>query len=220
MRKGKEVRSFTAFVPQPDLSKSKERVSVRFHADSGDFEILLPGHIALAVAGHKAARHNFFASLGSVRAPTLAEVEGSFKHCCAAYEEILRTEQRKRVIFVRYQRNRMVGDPPYRAEQIPFALTPALGLDFEVLWSAGGRLYRQHDADSPLESAGVSEDSREGAHVIDWTPEREAFFERLHNSLCGLIERLDVFMRDAASNVDLAIAAGTAGLLLPGPEEP
>ena len=131
-----------------------------------------------------------------------------------SFKCFLREANKSRVIRFHFKRNASTS-PWFRDEQISFCGSPALHLNYEVLWKVGNNLYRQHDPKMPLEYAGAVKDRfDEGtSNVIEWTEERERFFESMVQGLVGLIRKVEDFSKNLAVNVDLAITSHTTPML-------
>lgn len=221
--KGQQVKTFQAWVPQPDLSKVKAIIKVHFRADAGTFYIYGPDHILPVVEGQQNKGQPYRINKTSIEASTLAGVLEGYEWAELRYFEILKSEKKQKVIVVNFQCNRSYSDGPHCTkangpldthvrDDIHFVKSPALHLSYEILWKAGEQYYRQHEADDPLHHA-----HPEGT-IIEWTAEREAFFEKMRSGLVHLIDRMIDFERDLASNADLAITAMQNGqALLPPP---
>ncbi len=211
MTKGKQVRAFKASVPQPDLSHKSEIIKVYFQSRTGRFSIYGPDHVLGVVHSIKDSYGMGKASFSptTIEAARIDDVVEAFGAAMGRYVIVLRQEIKKKVILFKFECNQ-VGDQRYN--NISFAGSPCLHVDFEVLWEAGGRLYRQDEPDDLLTS------HHKDGHVIDWTPEREAFFEKMRSGLIHLIARLIEFNDSLKTNPEAAIAALTNGaMLLPPP---
>lgn len=221
--KGQQVKTFQSFQPQPDLSKVKTIIKVYFKAADGGFYIYGPDHMLPVVEG-QCKDKPFRIMQGSIQAATLASVIEGYEWAEFWYFEILKSENKKKVIVFNFAANRRYSEGPYCTksrgpldthvrDDIHFIGSPVLHLDYEILWKAGNRYYKQHEADDPL--VGASPDGT----IIDWTPEREAFFEKMRAGLVYLIDRLIDFEGDLGVNADLAIASLQSGqALLPPPD--
>jgi len=206
-RKGKQVKTFTAYVPQLDLKKIKTVVSVRFDAKSGEFFIALPEHITATIQGHEnprkwKARMN---SIGELTSDKMQDVMDEYESALSLFIMIQRDLQRKKVIafWCRWNKPR---DGAFSGHEISFCGSPALFLDYEVMWQVGKSLYHVDDEDPHallIHGAGRHQDGE--ATVIDWTKDREKFFADMKNGITNLIDRLATFKKALGVNADNAI---------------
>lgn len=227
--RGQKVKTFKHWIPQPDLSREETQVAVYFKADEGTFYIYHGAHVFEACQDEAGNMYHFdkvHMRPTSISGKVMDQVVKAFEAVCNKYEKLLREQGKIRVIRFSFARNRRyVEDSPFKpASDISFCGSPALHFDYELLWRVGDKLYRQDAPDFPLQFAGSVARDR-GLHgedetCVDWTPEREAFFEQMRNGLITLINRIEDFQSDLAGNIDLAIASGGMFLLAAPVKEP
>lgn len=174
----------------------------------------------MLVACKEAAQRNYDSRLlrfsdDHISCSNLNEIVEGFKALCEIYKRLLREQKKERVIRFRFKRNLPGTVDHLPKDDISFCGNPALHFNYEILWRVNDKLYRQYEPDDPLQFAGdVQDRHKEGAaHVIEWTQEREAFFESMQRSLVDLILRVEQFQSNLSSNIDLAIAGHTHPLL-------
>lgn len=227
--KGQKVKQFTASVPHPDLSITNQVIPVYLDADAM-FVVYLPDHITMAIKGHP-KRPSELRSDGRIMADTFDPVKNSTTSAFALYQRILREETKVKVILVHFNANRrgdghngmMAQNTGFIPSGISFSAPTTLHLRYEVLWRAGGALYRQYGPDSPLEYVASSAlgpvKNMQERFEVEWTPEREAFFRKITDGLKELVDRLCLFFgSDLETSINSAITAG--GLpALPAPEK-
>jgi hypothetical protein len=229
--KGQRVKTFKAYIPQSDLTKKETQVVVYFRADNGLFYIFDGAH--MFDPSRDAARTSYDARELSIHAnmitsKTLDRIVRGFGDICAIYDNMTRDAAKKKVIRFAFAANA----PWYREGEaalsdIHFCGSPALHLTYEVLYQVGDHLYTKSNVfgdekeDATLQYRGKATGARfrDGEAVtIDWTEEREAFFENMRGSLIELIRRVSDFNRNLLVNVDHAIAANSL-LMLPAPKK-
>jgi hypothetical protein len=217
--KGQRVKTFKAFIPNSDLTRTETQVVVYFKADNGLFYIFDGAHMFNS-ARDRAKKYSDVGRV-SIHADmitdnTLDGIVRGFEAICTAYEHAMREAQKKKVIRFTFKRNTSWDGERPAASDISFCGTPAVHFTFEVLYQVGDQLYYKHADDANLQYRGKVNEARfrDGdAVTIDWTEEREAFFMNMQASLVSLIHRVDDFQKDLLTNIDKAIA-GTAPLLL------
>jgi hypothetical protein len=239
--KGKRVKQFKELVPQLDQSSEMEVIHVYFKADEGNFYIYPQQHLLDVVSsldnGIDFRDAQYHPGHGSIKAPVMAAAIACYKSLCTKFFDIVRTEQKKRVIRFTLKYNiAKMPDGSWRGhapgDDISFAGRPALHLQYEVLWQSGKRLYRQDRPQDRLQDAGSAVPSvygnremgmrqrRDGIYIIDWTQEREDFFASMKSSLEQLIHLLVLFVQDLEGDPDMAIANLSGGMtLLPPPKQ-
>jgi hypothetical protein len=229
--KGQRVKTFKSYIPQSDLTKKETQVAVYFKADNGHFYIFDGAHMFQPSAD--AARKSYDSrELGihedMITSKTLERIVRGFDDICHIYDNMMRDAAKKKVIRFSFKANA----PWYREGEaalsdINFCGSPALHLTYEVLYQVGDNLYTKSDVfddekeDAKLQYRGKATEARfrDGEAVtIDWTEEREAFFENMRGSLIELIHRVNDFNKNLLVNVDNAIAANSL-LMLPAPKK-
>lgn len=231
---GKQVKTFVQPIPQPDLTHQHAKISVYFQAADGLFSIAVPEHIADFIGSRtdfdvKAYR----AHSRLTQAATLDGVISGFKATIGEYERLIKDIAREKVIVITFKANissfKLAGGRIKPADMFS-SPSPALALTFQVLWRIGNGLYRASTpmADEPIRFTYIRQDptSRDAPRgydsgetfVIDWTQEREDFFESMDQAMTTLIQRIcDMLFGDTAEAVDRMIAGG--GMLsLPAPD--
>lgn len=205
-RKGKQVKTFTAFVPGIDLKKIKTVMAVKFDANSGEFFVRLPNHIAETIRGHDIIK-NWKVKLSSdneLTALRMQDVLDEFESALSLFIVIQRDLQRKKVIAFWFRYNTPMES--YTDHDISFCGTPALFIDYEVMWQVAGRLYHIDDEDPHrilVHGAARHQDGKET--IIEWTEDRELFFANMKSGIIKLIDRLVTFQSALGVNADAAI---------------
>lgn len=223
--KGQRVKTFKAWIPNSDLTKVETQVVVYFNASNGEFSIHQGSHMFATAREHMTSRLTRDRELRihdhMITAYVLETIVQGFADICHAYTNAMREALKKKVIRFTFKRNApWYQDGIPAASDISFCGTPAIHFTYEVLHRIGDALYEKRDDESNLQYRGSATEARfrEGdAITIDWTEEREAFFENMQSSLLALIHRVDDFQKNLLVNVDKAIAA-SGPLLLPKPE--
>lgn len=228
--KGQRVKTFKAWIPNSDLTKTETQVVVYFKADNGLFYIFDGAHMFAPVRESLGNKYNGDRDTrihdNMITNNVLDGVIGTFEYICKHYETQMREAQKTKVIRFTFKRNRQwiaeqdEGKNRPGASDISFCGTPAITFSYEVLFRVGDLLYYKNGEDGALQYRGRHDEARgrDGdATTIDWTEEREAFFANMQASLITLICRIEDFHEDLTVNVDRAIAA-TAQLLLPKPD--
>jgi hypothetical protein len=217
--KGQRVKTFKAWIPQQDLTKIETQVGVYFKPDSGRFYIYDGAHMFAAAA--ERAKKSYEGRDVHIRDTmitdnTLDGLLNGFKAICFAYEEEMKNAAKKKVIRFTFKANTEWDGSRQPKSDISFCGAPAIHLMYEVLYQVGDQVYFQDAEDGRLQYRGKADEARHShsdAVTIDWTPEREAFFENMRQSLVTLINRVDDFQKNLLVNVDNAIAATTQLLL-------
>lgn len=239
--RGQQVKTFKHHEPQPDLGYKEVIGKVYFDAASGEFSIYTPEHIRLVEQALTEARDQDQSGArmhgGRVIALTMDDVLKHYETVRRRYMALMQSEQKTRVIRFTYAsnldwidghhekyRNGLPGKIRGDRDGISFCGSPALHMTYEVLWEAGGKLYREFtrakfsdEADEPETRLEYVSPGR--GMIIPWTPEREAFFARMTGTLETLIMRLDEFSSQLTENVDWAIEQADRALALPPPSE-
>lgn len=218
--KGQRVKTFKAFIPDADLKKTETQVVVYFKADNGEFSIYDGAHMFAAARERVQKKTGRELSVfdNRITAYSLNVIVQGFADLSTAYEHEMRETLKKKVIRFTFKCNTKWDGEHQAKNDISFCGTPAVHIDYEILYQIGDQLYeRVGDEDhSTLHYRGSAKEARfrDGEAVtVDWTEEREAFFENMRASLVSLIHRVDAFQQNLLVNVDRAIA-GEAPLLL------
>ena len=216
--KGQRVKTFKAWIPNADLTKTETQVVVYFKADTGMFSIFEGAHMFDAARDRakkqtRSGRVSIHADM--ITDNTLDGVVRGFEAICTAYIAEMREALKKKVIRFTFKRNTKWTAERPAADDISFCGTPAIHFMYEILYQVGDQVYEKVDHDH-LQYRGKANEARGrsgDAITVDWTEEREAFFKNMQASLVSLIHRVDDFQKDLLTNIDKAIA-GTAPLLL------
>lgn len=224
--KGQQVKAFKTTVPQPNQSTVSEVKKVYFKADDQKFFIYLPEHIGVLVkSGVEGLDENQFGAY--VAAEAMQDVLDAWKAVCERYASLLRTEGAVKVIRYRFLNQGAGGDmftDPFRFDN-GANLGPGIAmlLDYEVLWRSGNRLYYGHyEGDElRLQDKGPVPDpvgrSWEKNRLIEWSEDREQFFDGMRAGLKGLINQIVEFIGgDLEANI-AALASGERTLAIAGP---
>lgn len=222
--KGQQVKSFQAWVMQPDLTKTKTIAKVFFQVTNGLFSIYLENHLVEAMAHvgkFGGATLDHYAD--RLSADRLDDVVEGHAFLLSKYEQFLREQKKRKVIAFKLEVNTMwTEDRPDAIDRhdISFCERPALALTFAVLFQIGDtkRLYDRAHEDGPLKYVGNAGKGDVGT-VIDWTEEREAFFTQMRAGLLKAIDRLLDFEISLGKNPQQAIENLMCGgpQLLPAP---
>lgn len=225
--KGQRIKTFKAWIPNSDLTKTETQVVVYFKADNGLFYIFDGAHMFAPV--RESLGKSYDGRRGTaihdtmLTNNTLNEVVATFEYICDQYLAQMREAQKTKCIRFTFKRNRswIKGRDDHRQtpSDISFCGTPAITFSYEVLFRVGDLLYYKNGENGALQYRGKANEARgrDGdATTIEWTAEREAFFENMQASLITLICRIEDFHENLTVNVDKAIAH-TAQLLLPKP---
>lgn len=197
--KGSMVSSYKTSIPQPDQTSVEQITKVYFQGEF--FYIYLPEHIAEAIkSGYDGLGSNSFGSY--IRDRQIAEVKDDFGSICERYLALIQSQGAVKVIRYKFQAKH-AGMPVFGSEytfEHGANLGPgvAMLLDYEVLWRSGTRLFYGHyeDGELRLQDKGPVPNpalSWQKDRLIEWTEEREAFFEGMKKGLIGLIDRLIQF---------------------------
>lgn len=240
--KGKQVKRFTAHVPPDQLGEPKEKlvVPIFFRAADSTFAAYVPDHIAHGVADHPEAPKSWRRRDQAIVSLLADDIEPGFEALIKLYEQIQRNAAKRKVIQVHVKANyrggkySAVGKSGVRLSELSFAPSPALSIWHRILWQVGNGLYSAHEdksgagrlthlsyicaapkPEAPVQPGHIPPERE--TFVIDWTPEREAFFDNMREGLLTLIERIAFMLGgDTSGNVDRLIAGG--GLIaLPAP---
>lgn len=227
--KGTKVRTFTVYVPQMDLTKSKEVWPIYLDSD-GQFVVYVADHIAEIVGTWSDQPQGW--RKPRVTSSELERVKWATETVLRRAENVLIEGAKEKVILVTFKANRL-GEGKYehrdrfKPSAISFADSPTVHLTYRVLWKSGAGLFRQDRPDSPLTyitsaTSGTNRlpDRLPETLQIPWTQEREDFFERTVQALGALIDRVAVFLgsEDLAGALDVAIAGGGEIPALPAPQ--
>lgn len=240
--KGKLVKTFKHFEPQPDHTSNEVTGKVYFQAKDGLFVIHLPEHIRAMLGALESCRRQGSAGgphiherSGECRSNTLDGVMGLHKTVLAQYTEAIKLSDARRAIEVRLKKN-----VPWRegrpdrtgsghaavgggfGETISFCGSPALFMNFRVLWRVNDDLYQRHETEaygerpaySILSYAGRVKEGGSETVVIEWTQEREDFLAGVVTKITDLAWLLSDFLGDAETNLTHALTAGGGQLLL------
>ena len=218
--KGQKVKTFKHWIPNSDLTKTETQVSVYFKADNGMFSIYDGAHMFPAAQDLvKGKIGGWHIHTDHIYSDTMDSVIECFKYICQCYEQAMKNAAKKKVIRFTFKRNTSWDGEHQAADDISFCGKPAVHFEHEVLYQVGDQLYEQDKEGSTLHYRGKPHEGRQrsgDAITIDWTPEREAFFENMKQSLITLIHRVDDFQKNLLVNVDNAIAGGGPLLLTHG----
>jgi hypothetical protein len=219
--KGQRVKTFKAWIPNSDLTKTETQVVVYFKADNGLFYIFDGAH--MFDAARETAKKSIDARGISVHSNMLTDntldgIVRGFGAICASYEQEMREALKKKVIRFTFKRNTKWDGEHKPADDISFCGTPAIHFTYEILYQVGKQVYYKSDDkdDAVLQYRGSADEARfrgGDAITVDWTEEREAFFANMQASLVALIHRVDDFQKNLLVNVDKAIAASTPLML-------
>lgn len=205
---GKKLKTELVHVPQPDLTEVATLFDVYFQPDNScHFAIRLPDHIAATL---KHADHVTNASYNGV--------VGDLRREFDRYRQLLRQDAKKRVILVFFGAQCVENVPG--ARRLHNAGNDAIQFRYDVLWQVGDKLYSQYDVDSDLKLVGDVRSKfpseNEGRYVLDWTAEREVFFEAMAGGMLTLIRRLSDFFVTLSADPDKALASIVSARLLLG----
>lgn len=220
--KGQRVKTFKAYIPQSDLTKIETQVVVYFKADNGLFYIFDGAHMFRPSSD--AAQKSFDSRELSIHenmitSKTLGRIVQGFEDICTIYDNMMRDAAKKKVIRFSFKANApWYKDGEAAMKDISFCDTPALHIQYEVLYRVGDNLYAPFGEEGAgnLQYRGRYDEARGrsgDATTIDWTEEREAFFANMQSSLIEMIRRVNDFNKNLLVNVDNAIAANAPLLL-------
>jgi hypothetical protein len=233
--KGTKVKSFTAHIPTGAGDRDHEKivVPIYFRAKDSTFAAYLPEHIAEGAGKHPEHSPRYRDHEKAVVSDKADDIEPAFEAMTKLWRRIQQNVAKKKVIQVFVQANargnryQNVAQAGFVFKEISFVQGPALNIWHRVLWQIGDGLYNENDyGDGSLPrmsyTAAVSKpDGRPGStresFLLDWTQEREDFFDNMREGLLTLIERIAFMLGgDTGDNVDRMISGG--GLLsLPAP---
>ncbi len=228
--RGQKVKTFTEQVMQEDGTYAKQQFAVYLRGEDTMFAIYLPDYIAKTVRGDPKLRRGDRGDVhsdDSIRAVSYDVAYGHFRTAHSRFVEIMQDRHKRKMISFEFKANRY-GDhgkhfPLGSRSEISFCPTPALAVTYEVLWAVGDVLFLvdHHEGGIGQRWGSVTNYSTKHGHLIDWTPEREAFFKALDTGLVTLIQKLEAFTATVkAGDPDAAIAqlASSFGLAaLPAP---
>lgn len=221
--KGQQVKTFKHFVMLPSLESEVIIGKVYFQADSGRFAIYLPEHVAAVAASIPHNEYDGRSGLifnrdqgGYLTHKVIDTVIDGYKGYLTRYEDLLRTQKRRKVIAVTFRQNirwikgfhdvrNSTDFAGYGARRgdISFCGAPAIHLTYAVRYEVGGKLYQVVNHDDGSEHMTYA--AQEGK-IIDWTPDRENFFANTVGNIERLIMAMIEFMDDIEGNIDRAIA--------------
>lgn len=232
--KGKVVKTFKHYIPVNATEKAETIVKVYFEAKNGWFVIYLPDQLKVNLGDRhlaegdlynppRQAAEGFEGREGFVRSLQMDRAISLFEQVCREFERIQKLENREKIIVVTFNANHPQkggfdgGGPGYG--KISFIGRPALHLSYRVFWKVGVATYTD-DGNGGMTHHGTvpKSDGVGGTYVLEWTPEREAFFAQAVNGIAGLIDRIADFLSgDTALKVDALVSGGVA--FLPAPKE-
>jgi hypothetical protein len=211
--------------PLPKLGEKKRKAAKVELTDNGYFKVYFPKEV-IAMFGLKPDGHAY--------GTTLNEAVRSFEFKIEDYKNAIQTQDRKRVIVVRFLFNQ-----PYKVgfgHHTQLARTDhghwnnnagqyGLALDYEVLWQIGEKIYEvpiQEDNGRiygpPTYRYSLPFNDR-AYNVMDWTEERDQFLFAMVNRLDGLVDQLRAFFgKNMLENMTMAIENGGVMPALPAPE--
>lgn len=224
--KGTRMGQITDEVMQEDLSMEKAVLVIYFKDDQ--FNIHLPEHMHGVLVGWSEAGFNsHVTSKGVLRAPTMPGIKNAWKLAEARYRHVIQHAEKKKVIVLNLQYNArgLDGGGHFNKHKLQSIGCPALYIDYQLAWEVNGKLYHyfgkgsdQQDSRQTLQrlDAGIYD-----AAIIEWSAEREQFFEGMRGALNGLIKRLHE-LRTAIDTGDIGGALlqfAQSGPALTGPKE-
>lgn len=218
--RGQQVKTFQAHIPQPDLTYEKVIEKVYFQAASGLFSIYLQPHILGLVDGNAfgdRSEHgrNWWRS-DRIVSSQLQPLLDLHRDVLARYTSIVREQTKTKVIVFKFECNLAGSFKHVPRNDMHFATSPAIALNYAVRWRSGGNLYTFDEEDPEL---GLQQSHFDGVE-IEWTAERETFFEAMKIGLINAIDRLIDFEKALKVNAGKAIAQMSGRALLPAPADP
>ncbi len=218
--KGQQVKTFQAHIPQPDLTYEKVVEKVYFQASDGMFSIYLQPHILGLVSsnafGDRSEHGRNWWREDRITASQLDPLIAIHRDVLARYVSIVREEKKTKVIVYKFQCNLRGGSLDHvPRDDIHFSISPALALTYGIRWKSGEYLYVYVDEDEP--ERGLRRSRMDGIE-IEWTAEREAFFEAMQSGLISVIDRLIDFETALKVDAGKAIAQMKGQALLPAPK--
>lgn len=255
--KGQQVKSFKHWEPGADARRVEVIKKVYFKADSGRFSIDLPDHISGVADGFDVVKHNMDGVArtdgvwADVRQSTAGRVYGKvldptialYKEICQAFERFMTLENAVKKIEVTFKKNvSFRQDRPHSfnggavavgggfGTEISFCGSPALHMNYRIVWEMNGRLFERHehkgwkgerDYMTMHDVGGVADPHANGRPsrervVIPWTQEREDFLAGIVVRITDLAWLLSDFLGDAEANISHALTHG-GGLLALAP---
>lgn len=234
--KGMKVKTFTAHIPTGADSQEFEKavVPIYFRAKESTFAAFLPEHIRDGAGKHPEHSPLYHDHEGAVVSAKADDIEPAFEAMLKLWRRIQQNAVKKKVIQVFVQANargnafqRVANAGGFVFREISFVQGPALNIWHRILWQVGDGLYSANRIDddrlehlsyhaavpTPSDKPHATRES----FLLDWTPERQQFFENIETGLFTLIERLAGMLGgNTGNNVDRMISGG--GLLsLPAP---
>jgi len=215
--KGQQVKTFQAHIPQPDLTYQKVVEKVYFQASDGMFSIYLQPHIlGLVSAADLGDRYMHGGQWWRSDRITDSQIDSLLaihRDVLARYTSIVREQTKTKVIVFNFKCN-VSSMHHVPRDDMHFAPRPALALSYAVRFKSNGVLYKCVDEGDP--TSGLRRSHAEGVE-IEWTPEREAFFEAMEQGLISAIDRLLDFEKALKEDAGKAIAQMSGRPLLPAP---
>lgn len=219
---GKQVKTFSHHIPQPDGTSEQVRVKVHLAAADGVFGIPWPEHINDVLPALD-GDYQSDACTNKVMDSCIDKWKAGLR----AYEKWLKDTQSTKVLVIEFKKNirhidgfhnapgrnrtDFVGYGAFQGD-ISFTRHPAMCLWFEVLHQIGDDYYRRRQGRYQF----CRPDSK--SIIIPWTQEREDFLDNATESFETLICRLMEFFEDAEGNIERALA-GQLNPMLPAPPE-
>lgn len=217
--RGQQVKTFQAHIPQPDLTYEKIVEKVYFQATEGMFSIYPQPHILGLVSGdafgerYEHGRHWWRSD--RITSDRLDDLLAIHRDVLTRYVSIVTEQTKSKVIVFNFKCNLSASIHFIPRQDISFSPSPAMALTYAVRFKSGGHLYRYVDEDDP--ASGLRRSGADGIEV-EWTAEREAFFEAMRSGLIGAIERLQNFEKMLKKDVNTAISQMMGRPLLPAPD--
>ena len=250
--KGQQVKTFKHWEPGSDAKTVAVIKKVYFKADTGNFSIELPDWITAVAPGFDdVKRHNEHMNDGTwadvrrtpgvIYSKTQDGCIALYKSVCASFIRFMRLEGAVKRIEVTFKKN-----VPYRPDRahsfnggsvavgggfgtdISFCGSPALHMNYRVVWEMNGRLFLKEEhtykgeTTFTMRDIGGVDDPRSNGKpsrervIIPWTQEREDFLAGIVAKITDLAWLLSDFLGDAEANITHALTAG-GGLLAIAP---
>ncbi len=218
--RGQQVKTFQVHYPQPDLTYVKVTEKVYFKADEGTFAIYPPPHILGLVAGDcfgdRSEHGTRWWRSDRIVSDRLDPILALHRDLLLRYVSIVREERKTKVIVFKFECNFSGGSLHHvPRNDMHFAASPAIALDYAVRWRSGGHLYKFDEDDPEL---GLRRSGFDGVE-IEWTAEREEFFEAMKAGLVNVIDRMIDFEKALKVDAGKAIAQMKSRALLPAPKK-
>lgn len=217
--RGQQVKTFKASIPQPDLSYQTVIEKVYFQANEGMFSIYPQPHILGLVSGDafgdRSEHGRNWWRHDRIISDRLDPLLSLHRDIMLRYVSIVREQTKTKVIVFKYECNLSGSLRHVPRNDMHFATSPAIALDYAIRWKSGGHLYKFDEDDSEL---GLQRSGFDGVE-IEWTAEREAFFEAMKTGLVNAIDRLIDFEAALKLDAGKAIAQMSRRPLLPAPNK-